>query len=131
MVVVGVERHLSLAMGEAQRAEVIQAKDVVSVSVGIEDSIDIADAEAQCLMAEIRPGVDEYAMRRRGVAVLPFDGDGGTEAPVAWIGGGADAAGAAQRGHAHGGAAAEKQDAGVDGQADVLYQDGPSSVSRK
>jgi hypothetical protein len=70
------------------------------------------------LLAEIRPSVDEDAVRCGGVVVLPLDRNGGTQALVAGISGGADAAGAAQRGHSHGGAAAEKQDAGFVGQAE-------------
>ena len=88
--VVGVERHLLLAVGEAERAKIVEAEDVVGVGVGVEDSVDVADAEAQRLLAEVRAGVDEDAMRRGGVAVLPFDGDRGAKALVAWIGGGAD-----------------------------------------
>jgi hypothetical protein len=105
-------------MREAERAEIIQAEDVVGMGMGIEDGVDVSDAEAQRLLAEIRPSVDEDAVRRGGIVVLPLDRNGGTQALVAGISGGADAAGAAQCGHTHRGAAAEKQDAGFVGQAE-------------
>ena len=113
-------------MGKAQRTQIVEAEDVVGVRMGVEDGVDVADAEAQRLLAEVRAGVDKDTMRsRRLVSIpglgLPFDGDGRPETLIARIGGGADAAAATQRGHAHGRATAEKQDAGVDGrrQADA------------
>src|SRR5690349_10693056 len=83
------------------------------MGVGIEDGVDAADAEAQRLLAEVRPGVDEDTPFP--VLILPFNGYRWASAAVAGIGRGADAAGAAQRRHTHGCAAAEKQEAGLGG----------------
>ena len=81
---IGVQGQLPVAMREAQGAEVVETEDVIGVRVGVEDGIDVADAEAQRLLAEIRAGVDEDAVRTRWFLLgLPFDGDGGAEALVA------------------------------------------------
>jgi hypothetical protein len=84
--VVGVERQFPVAMREAQRAEIVQTEDVICVCVGVEDSIDVANAEAQRLLTEVRPGVDEDTVRNSFRDLrLPFDSDGGAEALVARI----------------------------------------------
>ena len=81
---VGVQGELPVAMREAQGAEVVEAQDVIGVRVGVEDGIDVADAVARRLLAEIGAGVDEDAVRTRWFLLgLPFDGDGGAEALVA------------------------------------------------
>ena len=120
--VVGVDGEIAFDV-KAEGAEVVEAHDVVGVAVGVEDGVDAADVFADGLGVEVGAGVDED-----GVAVVG-EADGGPGAAVARIavrrdGGGADGAVAAERGHAHRGAAAEKgegrlhrlaNDAGADG----------------
>ena len=120
--VVGVDREVALDV-KAEGAEVVEAHDVISVTMGVEDGIDAADVFADGLGVEVRACVDED-----GVAVVG-EADGGPGAAVVRVasggnGGGADRAVAAERGHAHRGAAAEKgegrlhrlaNDAGADG----------------
>ncbi len=55
----GVDRNGAL-LPEIERAHVVQAHDVVGVGVGEEHRIQMVDARAQRLSAEIRRGVDEH-----------------------------------------------------------------------
>ena len=76
--VVGVDGQIVLA-AEAERAQVVEAQDVVGVAVGVEDGVDAPDFFAQGLRVEVRAGVDED-----GVAVV-VDADGGACAAVVRI----------------------------------------------
>lgn len=93
--VVGIKRHVAVGMMEGERAQIIEAEDVVGVGVGVEDGIDVADFFAQNLFAEVRAGVDEDTM------VFPLNGGGGAQAAISRIRRGADVAFASERGDAH------------------------------
>ena len=56
--VVGVEGY-AFGAGEAERAEVVHAEDVVGVVVGVEDGVDGAEIFADGLRVEVGAGVDE------------------------------------------------------------------------
>ena len=104
--VVGVDGKVTFDV-EAERAEVVESHDMVGVGVGVEDSVDTADALADGLGVEVGAGVDED-----GVVVVG-EADGGARAPVARIavgrgGGEADGAVAAEGGYPHRSARAEK-----------------------
>ena len=104
--VVGVDGEIAVGV-KAEGTEIVEAEDVVGVAVGVEHGVDAADALAQGLGVEVRAGVDED-----GVLVVG-EADGRAGAPVARIsvgrdGRGADRAVAAERGHAHRGAGAQK-----------------------
>ncbi len=73
-------------------ADVVEAEDVVGVGVGVKDGVDAGDVGAQGLGAEIGRGVDQDIFA--GV----LHQDGGAEAVIARIGGGAGGAGAADGG---------------------------------
>src|SRR5581483_1845470 len=89
----GVERNVAGA--EAERAQVVEAQDVIGVAVGVEHGVERADAFADGLLAEVGRGVDEH-----GVAI-ELHQHRGTRAPVARIAGGAHGAAAADGGDAH------------------------------
>ncbi len=78
--VVGVEGQSPVG-AEAERAQIVHAEDMVGVSVGVEDGINVAQAFANGLRVEVRAGVDED-----GAAVV-VDADGGAGAAVAWVAG--------------------------------------------
>ncbi len=46
--------------GWAERAQVVEAEDVVGVGVGVEDGIDAFESGLQCLGAEVRAGIDNH-----------------------------------------------------------------------
>src|SRR6185437_7116864 len=56
---VSVERDFAFAL-EAERAYVVQAQNVIGVSVRIKDSVKPLDLFANCLLAEIRRGIDQH-----------------------------------------------------------------------
>src|SRR5438270_12724209 len=95
-----VERYLAFTP-EAERAYVVQAKDVVSVRVRIKHCVKPFDLFANCLLAEIRRGVDQYR-----VAVV-FHQDRRAQSPVMRIVRRAYAAVAPNGGNAHGRSAAQ------------------------
>jgi hypothetical protein len=106
---VGEERK-AFWMGEGERAEVVHAEDVVGVVVRVEDGVEVGEVLADGLSVEVGAGVDEDVA---GVAGRIFETDqygraGAAVGRVGKVGVGADGAGAAQRGNAHAGAAAEK-----------------------
>lgn len=74
--VVGVDREIAFDV-KAERTEVVEAHDVVGVTVGVEDGVDAANALANSLGVEVRAGVDED-----GVAVVE-EADGRPGATVA------------------------------------------------
>jgi hypothetical protein len=114
-----VEGQLLVAMEEGERAKIVEAEDMVSVRMGIKDSVNVTNPEAQRLLPKIRPGIDKNAAQSGAVSISPLDRDGGSEPLVPGIGGGADAAGATQRRHTHGCAAAEEEEAGIDARRQV------------
>ncbi len=73
--VVGVDGEVA-GVAKAERAEVVEAHDVVGVAVGVEDGVDVADAFAEGLRVEVGAGVDED-----DVAVVR-ETDGGAGAAV-------------------------------------------------
>ena len=79
---------------------------MVGVGVGVEDGVDAMEMGAEGLFAEVGAGVDEDGAC--GLSLSPLDEDGGTEAFVVWVRGGADGAVAAQGGHSHGGARSQE-----------------------
>ena len=91
-------------LAEVVRADVVEAHDVVGVSVGEEDGVEAIEFCAQGLLAKIGRGVNDDELAVAG------EEQGRAEAIVAGIGGGAHAAMATGRGHAHGGAGAEDGD---------------------
>ena len=105
--VIGVEGHVAVGVVEGERAQIVEAEDVIGVRMRIEDRIDVADVFAQGLLAEIGSGVDEDAV------VCPLHGGGGARAPVAGIRRGANAAFASERRNAHGSAAAKDGERGL------------------
>ena len=46
--------------GEAERAQVVHAQDVIGVRVGVKDSVYAGEAVAQRLLAKVRAGVDDH-----------------------------------------------------------------------
>src|SRR4051812_46134485 len=74
------------------------------MGVGVEEGVDGADAGVDALLAEVGAGVDEDAL------APGLDQDRAAAALVARVRGAADRAGAADLGHARGGAAAEDGD---------------------
>ena len=99
--VVGGEDGHGRFLAHVEGADVVEAKDVVSVRVGEDQSVEALEAGAKSLRAEVGSGVHD------DVAAGMCDEKGGTSAVVARVGGAADAALAAERGNAHGGAGAE------------------------
>jgi hypothetical protein len=77
-------------------AKVVEACDVVGMAMGVEDSIEVWDGGAEGLGTKIGGGIDDDA---EGAF---FDPDRGAKSAVAWVGGGADAAGAGEEGDALG-----------------------------
>ena len=75
---VGVDGKVVLTV-KAERAQVVEAHDVVGVPVGVEDGIDVADILAQGLGVEVRAGVDEDG------AVVVGESDGRAGAAVARV----------------------------------------------
>jgi len=97
--VVGVDGKVAFGV-KAEGAEVVEAHDVVGVTVGVEDGVDATDVFPDGLGVEVRAGVDED-----DVAVVG-EADGGPGATITLVavggdGGGADRAVTAERGHAH------------------------------
>ena len=82
-------------------AEIVDAVDMVSVGVGVEQCVDLADAGIQALLAQVGAGVDQDAL------TPCLDEDGAAAATVARVGRAADGAVAADLRHARGGAAAQ------------------------
>ena len=77
-------------------AKVIESCDVVGMAMGVEDSIKVWDGGAEGLGTKIGGGIDDEA---EGAF---FDPNGGAKSAIAWVGGGADAAGAGEEGNALG-----------------------------
>ena len=95
-----VERNATVA-AKAQRPQIVNAQNVIGVSMGVENGVNLANFLANRLLAEIGTGVDENKL----AAVL--EDNRRTSAAVASIGRAADRASAADGGHAHGSAAAQ------------------------
>ena len=104
--VVGVDGQVAVET-EAERAQVVESEDVVCVTVGVEDCVNVADVFADGLCVEVGPGIDQDGA---AVVVEANRGAGATVARVAVgrCGGGADGAVAAEGRHPHGGAGTEK-----------------------
>lgn len=115
---VGVEGQEAGLVGEAERAEVVEAEDVVGMGVGVEDGVEVMDALANGLLAEVGAGIDDDGMRP--CTALPADGDGRASAAVARVSGGTHGAPASQGGDAHGGSAAEEYDLRIHQRAGYL-----------
>ena len=93
VVLAGVEREcLAAEAGEA--AEIIDAMEVIGVGVGEKDGIDAHDVLADDLFAEIGADIDEDA------GVIRVDPGSGAQVAIAWVGGVADGAVAADHRHA-------------------------------
>lgn len=104
--VVGVDGHVAFD-AEAEGAQVVEAEDVIGVTVGVEYGVDVTDVFADGLRVEVGAGVDED-----GVVVV-VEADGGAGSAIARVsvwrdGGSADGAVAAEGRHPHGGAGAEE-----------------------
>ena len=109
--VLAFERFLDYGLGVDRKclvheivecSDIVQASGVVLVHVGQQHGIQFLDAAAQDLLAEIRTGIHDQPQ-----AVI-FDVGRGSESFVMEIIRAADRAGAADDGHALGGACAEK-----------------------
>ena len=94
---------------EVEGTDVVKAENVVGVAVGEEDGVELGDADAEGLVAEVGGGVDD------NVAVVEAKPDGWAEAVVAGVGGGADVAIAADGGDADAGPGTE------DGEGDEAH----------
>src|SRR6185503_1744708 len=81
---------------ETQRAKIIHAEDVIGMPVSIEDCVDTCEFCAQCLLAEIRAGVDYDCTLRSEVRLAPANQYGWTHTPVMRISGSTHFACAAQ-----------------------------------
>ena len=103
----GIERQLTGPVAIGERAQVVDAENVVGVGVRVEDGVELSDVFAQGLFAKVGRGVDE------NVAVVVGEQDGGTGAAIAGIGGMTDGAVAGDGGNAHRGAAAEDREGGA------------------
>ena len=113
--VVGVDGEVAGDV-EAEGAQIVEAHDVISVAVGVENGVDAADVLADGLGVEVGAGVDEDGAVEFSLFV--GEADGGAGATVARLGRrqvgagrggrGADRAWASESGDAHGGAATEK-----------------------
>src|ERR1700722_4224989 len=74
----GVKRHLAWLMQIRQRTQIVDAEDVIGVSMGIEHGIELLDIFAQRLLAKIRSGIDEHVppgiaeQHRRTSAAVPW-----------------------------------------------------------
>jgi hypothetical protein len=55
---VGVERKASGKL-KTEGSQVVEAKDVIGVAVGVEHSVDVADVFADCLGVKVRTGIDK------------------------------------------------------------------------
>lgn len=99
----GVDRDLVI-LHHGEATQVVEAHDVVAVGVGVEDRVEMADALAQALLAEVGTGVDDEL--GPGAA----DKNRGAEPPVPGVVRAADGAVAADHGHPDRGARAEKGD---------------------
>ncbi len=89
----GVDRNAAGLM-VVERADVIEAEDVVGMTVRVDDGVEAVDAGAQNLGAEVGRGVDDDITVARG------DQDGRAKAGVAGISRVADGAGTADGGNA-------------------------------
>ena len=85
-------------------AEVVESREVVGVVVGEEDAVEGGDFVEKALGAEVGGRVEEEAGGRG------LEEDGGAEASVARVGGGADGTGAPGDGDAVGGAGAKEEE---------------------
>jgi hypothetical protein len=97
----------SRALADIERANVVEALDVIGVAMGEQNGFKALDACGEGLRAKIGSGINDD--------VLPIarEEDGGTQALVVRVGGVADGAVAADRGNSHGSAGAENRE--VDG----------------
>ena len=91
---------------EVERPYVVQAKDMIGVRMGIEDSVKPIDIETQGLIAKVGRRVDEDALITKGQE------DGGTETLITRIRRGAHLAAATNHGDADAGAGAEHPNRG-------------------
>src|SRR2546423_15249872 len=69
----------AVGMPEAQRTHIIKAKNMIGMSMGINNCIQPRDALANGLLAEIRRGINEHA------AVSILQHDRGPGAAVLWL----------------------------------------------
>ena len=103
----GVDGDGALAVVEG--THVIHSKDVVGVTVGIEDGVEAINSCGEHLGAEVGRCIDEdVTYRASGFAMA--NQDGGTETDIARVGGMAHGAGAANRGYARTGAGTQNPD---------------------
>ena len=82
-------------MPVAQRAQVIDPKNMVGVSVGIQHGVDLRNLFADGLRIKVWSRVDQYDL------IVVFEHDRRTRSPVVGIARVADRALASQSGHAH------------------------------
>jgi len=92
---IGVDRN-SISIFHGVGAQVVESCDVVGMAMGVEDRIEVWDGGAESLRAKIGGGIDDEA---EGAF---FDPDRGAKSAIAWVGGGANAAGAGEEGNALG-----------------------------
>lgn len=105
---IGIDWKILLQL-EAEGTQIIEAEDMVGMSMRIEDGIDVADTFANRLCVKVGSGVDkddavvvDQPQRRARAAVVRISGRRGC--------GGADSAVAAKGGHPHGRARTEKRE---------------------
>ncbi len=99
----GIDRD-RLGLQKVERAQIVEAQDVVGVAVSKQHRVDAREARAQGLLAEIGPRVDDHAM------AVPAQRDRGPQSPVARVVRVAHRARAADRRDAHTRARAQHRD---------------------
>ncbi len=76
--IVGIKGQ-AIGMAKAKRTQIVHAKDVVGMGVGVEDGVDVPDAFTEGLAAEVLSRVDDDYVR------IPLNGDGWTAARIARV----------------------------------------------
>src|SRR5207249_2729621 len=84
--------------------QVVQSHDMIRVTVGVQDGIEVIDPMPEGLLSEVAGGVHQNLAR------VPFQKNGGTEPPIAGIVGNADATTATDDRHAGRGPGSQKSD---------------------
>ncbi len=64
---------------KVERPDVVEAEDVIGVTVRYQDCVEAFQAVAQCLLAKVGRGIDEYDFAR------VFDDDGNSQTFIARI----------------------------------------------
>src|SRR4051812_11265427 len=103
----GVKRDRTTLMAKAQGTKIVEAEDVVSVSVSVKDSVHAIDSLTDSLRVEVGRGVDQHD------SPVIFHHHGRASTPVARVSGVADLAIATQSWHTHRCAASEHGEGGL------------------